>query len=121
MLQPLLEKPDSLQFGIRGQVKMFAARISFFLADMLEADEITTTYKSARCKMPCHTCIVLRDDLNKIDLTSATATLRTHKNMQQVISDGHEKDYSVHSTKNAFWKFPQVLPYYLNYLKITTN
>ncbi|RGB22476.1 hypothetical protein C1646_776041 [Rhizophagus diaphanus] len=59
MLQPLLVKPDSLHFGIKGRVKIFAARISFFLADMLEADEITATFKSANCKMPCYTCMVL--------------------------------------------------------------
>jgi len=55
MLKPLLEKPDALYFGIKGQVKIFAPRISFFLSNMLEADEITATYKSSRCKMPCHT------------------------------------------------------------------
>ena len=45
MLQPLLEKPDALYFGINGQQITFAARISFFLADMLEADDVTATYK----------------------------------------------------------------------------
>jgi hypothetical protein len=105
MLRPLLEKPDALYFGIKGREMMFAARISFFLSDMLEADDITATYKSARCKMPCHTCMVLRNDLNKMDLESA-ASIRTHENMQQIIKDHQEKDYSVHSTENAFWKFP---------------
>ena len=104
MLRPLLEKPDALYFGIKGREIMFAARISVFLADMLEANEITATYKSACCKMPCHTCMVLRDDLNKIN--APKSTLRTNENMQQVISDGQEKDFSVHSTENAFWKFP---------------
>jgi hypothetical protein len=45
MLWPLLEKPDTLYFGINGQAKTFAAQISFFLADMLEADDVTATYK----------------------------------------------------------------------------
>ena len=76
----------------------------FFLADILKADKVTVTYKSARCKMPCHTCMVLRDDLNKMELEPAS--LRTHENMQQVINAGEGKDYSVHTTKNAFWKFP---------------
>jgi hypothetical protein len=58
MLRPLLEKPDSLYFGIKGREMIFGARILFFLADMLEADEVTATYKSARGKMPCHTCMV---------------------------------------------------------------
>ncbi|GET59697.1 hypothetical protein GLOIN_2v1776597 [Rhizophagus irregularis DAOM 181602=DAOM 197198] len=59
MLQPSLEKSEALYFGINGQVITFAARISFFLADMLEADDITATYKGAQCKMPCHTCMAV--------------------------------------------------------------
>lgn len=104
MLRPLLEKPDALHFGIRGRVMIFAARISFFLADMLEADEVTATYKSANCRMPCHTCMILRDNLNQMALEQAP--LRTHENMQQVIDADQGKDYSIHHTKNAFWKFP---------------
>jgi hypothetical protein len=46
MLRPLLEKPDALYFGIKGRQMTFAARISFFIADMLEDDEVTATYKS---------------------------------------------------------------------------
>ncbi|GES87425.1 hypothetical protein GLOIN_2v1785275 [Rhizophagus clarus] len=66
---------------------------------MLEADDITATYKLARCKMPCHTCMVLQEDLNKMDLKCTIP--RTHENMQQVIRNNQEKDYSVHSTENA--------------------
>ncbi|RGB27623.1 hypothetical protein C1646_768852 [Rhizophagus diaphanus] len=55
VLLGFLPKPDSLHFRIKGRVKIFAVRILFFLADMLEADEITTTFKLANCKMPCHT------------------------------------------------------------------
>ena len=85
ILRPLLEKPDALYFGIKGRSMIFAARISVFLADMLEADDVTATYKSSQCKMPCHTCMVLRDDLNKMD--ASASPLRIHKNMQQVISN----------------------------------
>jgi len=47
MLRPLLEQPNGLYFGINGQLVIFASQISVFLADMLEADEITATYKVA--------------------------------------------------------------------------
>ena len=104
MLRPLLEKPDSLYFGIKGCEMIFTARISFFLSDMLEADEVTATYKSARSKMPCHTCMVSREDLNKMELEPAP--LRTHENMQEVIGADQGKNYSVHSVENAFWNFP---------------
>ena len=106
MLRPLLEKPDALYFGIKGQQMTFAARISFFLSDMLEADEITATYKAARCNMPCHTCMVLMKDLNNMKLVSDDMMPRTHENMQQIIRNGQEKEFSLHSVENAFWKFP---------------
>ena len=105
MLRPLLKKPDTLYFGIKGKSMIFAARISVFLADMLEADDVTATYKSSQCKMPCHTCMVLRSDLNNMNMTSKVQP-RTHENMQEVTRNGQNKDYSVHSTENAFWKFP---------------
>ena len=55
MLRPLLEKSDALYFGVKGQAMQFAARISLFLSDMLDSDEIMATYKSARSKG----CIIL--------------------------------------------------------------
>jgi len=70
---------------------------------MLEADEITTTYKTARCKMPCHVCMVLWD--NNMNLASEDMNLRTPENMQQIINKGRGKNFSVHNVENAFWKF----------------
>ncbi|RGB36927.1 hypothetical protein C1646_782555 [Rhizophagus diaphanus] len=105
MLQPLLEKSEALYFGINGQVITFAAWMSFFLTDMFEADDITVTYKGTRCKMPCHICIVLQSDLNNMSLKLENVLHRTHENMKQVINDGQEKEYSVHSVENSFWKF----------------
>ncbi|RGB22750.1 hypothetical protein C1646_775595, partial [Rhizophagus diaphanus] len=55
----------------------------FLTLDMLEADEITATFKLVNCKIPCHTCMVLRENLNKIDFESAPP--RTHENMQQEV------------------------------------
>ena len=106
MLRPLLKKPDALYFGVKGRAMTFAAWISCFLADMLEADDVTTTYKAAQCRMPCHTCIVPRDDLNNMNLTTENMPSRTHKNMQEIIENGQEKEYSVHPVENTFWKFP---------------
>src|SRR5687767_9844246 len=83
----------------------FAACVSFFLSDILEANEITATYKSVHCKMPYHTCMVERDDVNNMNITLEDMPLRTHKNMQEIIREGQGKDFSVHSIENAFWKF----------------
>ena len=108
MLQPLLKKPDALYFRINKERELtFAARILFFLADMLEVDEVTATYKYARCnKMPCHTCMVSLNDLNNMDLSSENMPSRTYGNMQKIVKNGQGKEFSVHSVENAFWKFP---------------
>src|SRR5277367_3283917 len=102
MLRPLLEKSDTLYFGINGRIVIFFAQISFFLADMLEANEVTSTYKGARCKMPCHICIVLQNNLNNMDLSLEDMPFRTHENMKEIIRTGQEKEFSVHSVENAF-------------------
>jgi len=73
---------------------------------MLEANEVTSTYKGAQCKMPCHTCMVLQNNLNNMDLSLEDMPFRTHKNMKEIIRTGQEKEFSVHSVENAFWKFP---------------
>ena len=106
MLRPLLEKPDMLYFGINRRAVIFSAQISFFLADMLEANEVTSTYKGAQCKMPCHICMVLQNNLNNMDLSLEDIPFRTHENMKEIIRTGQEKEFSVHSVENAFWKFP---------------
>ena len=85
MLQSLLEKPDALYFRIKGRQMTFAARISFFIADMLEDDEIMATYKSSRCKMPYHTCIVSQSDLNNMNIVLENMLSRTSENMQKAI------------------------------------
>ena len=69
----------------------FAARISFFIADMLEDDEVTATYKSSRYKMPCHTCMISQSDLNNINIVLENILFRIPENMQEIIQNGQEK------------------------------
>ena len=86
MLWPLLEKPDMLCFGINGQAKTFAARISFFLVNMLEADDVTAIYKGVRCKILCHTYMVLQNNLNNMKLIREDILSRTHENIKEIVS-----------------------------------
>jgi hypothetical protein len=50
--------------------------------------------------------MVLMKDLNNMKLVSDDMMPRTHENMQQIIRNGQEKEFSLHSVENAFWKFP---------------
>ena len=73
---------------------------------MLKANEVITTYKGVRCKMPCHTCMVLQNNLNNMDLSLEDMPSRTYEIIKEIIRTGQEKEFSVHSVENAFWKFP---------------
>ncbi|RGB30965.1 hypothetical protein C1646_671287 [Rhizophagus diaphanus] len=54
------------------------------IRNMLKADDVIATYKGAKCKMPCYSCMVLQSNLNNINLGLEDMTPRTHKNMQQI-------------------------------------
>ena len=83
----------------------FVPRISVCLADMLKANAITCTYKSANCKMLYLSCIVQVEDLNNMNISKENIILRTPRLMASVIQNGEAKNYSIHNQKNVFWDF----------------
>ena len=107
MLRPIL-KLKEMELTVNGIQISFVPRISVFILDMLEANAITNTYKSANCKMPCPNCMVIFEDLNNMSLSKEDITLRTPKSMALVIQKGMAHNYSIHNQKNIFWDFPYV-------------
>ena len=83
----------------------FTTEILVIIANMLEEKEITATYKSSQCKMPCYNCMVLRDNLNNIDLELKNMLPRTLQNMQSVLKNCVGKNFSMHNIENTFWNF----------------
>lgn len=71
----LILKLEELELTVNDTQITFAPRISIFIADMLEANSITSTYKSANCKMPCPSCTILIKDLNNMNLSEQDITL----------------------------------------------
>src|SRR2546430_2776268 len=104
MLRPIL-KLEEMEFIVNGRQVTFTPRISVFIADMLEANAITCTYKSANCKMPCPNCTVLAKDLNNMNLLNENIILRTPESMYSVIQMEEANDYSIHNQNNIFWDF----------------
>ena len=98
MLYPIL-KLEEMEFTIKNMQITFAPRISVFIADMLEANTITCTYKSANCKMPCPTCIIPVKDLNNMNLSKENIVLRTPRLMNSIIQKGEAHEYSIHDQK----------------------
>ncbi|PKC52718.1 hypothetical protein RhiirA1_404776 [Rhizophagus irregularis] len=67
------------------------------------------TYGGSKCKNLCHTCLVDRNNLNKINLTTEEMLPRTQQNMQTAINSGLTKEHSIHEQNNAFWNLPYKL------------
>lgn len=105
MLRPILELKE-MEFSIRGSSITFIPKISVFIADMLEANAITCTFKSANCKRPCPTCTLPVEMFSNMELARSEIILRTPMKMQSMIERGKAHEYSIHPSNNFFWEFP---------------
>ncbi|CAB4437322.1 unnamed protein product [Rhizophagus irregularis] len=78
--------------------------LSVLLGDLPEHHAIMLTYNSFNCKMPCHMCMIPKNELNNPLINHSTIQLRTPNIMKGVLTDGLAKDYSIHKIENPFWK-----------------
>ena len=85
---------------------MVFPRISVVIADWPEAATYCLTYKSAMSNFPCHFCLVARESLADINLTTNDIESRTHDNMRQVFDQNITKSVCIENVENYFWKFP---------------
>ena len=82
--------------------------LSQLLEDLPEHHAITLTFNSANCKMPCHSCMTPKNQLNDLSVDHSTVQLRTPELMQHVLQNGLATNYSLHNIKNRFWTLPYV-------------
>jgi hypothetical protein len=76
--------------------------VAMILGDWPENSKYWLTYGGSKCQSPCHSCLVDRDNLNKINLMIEEILPRTQQNMQTAINSGLLKEYSIHEQNNAF-------------------
>ncbi|CAJ0836117.1 20681_t:CDS:2 [Entrophospora sp. SA101] len=60
-------------------------KLSFIISDLPEASAFCTTYKSYNSKLPYHTCLVEKENLNNMNLSSENILLQTPDHMKQVL------------------------------------
>jgi hypothetical protein len=105
-LQHLLE-PINSDYGvdllINNETIWFYPRVSVIIADWPEAATFCLTYKSSNSQFPCHFCMVKRDNLANINLSSCDIRSRSHENMRENFNEHTEKDVSIESVPNFFW------------------
>ena len=82
--------------------------LSQLLGDLPEHHAITLTFNSTNCKMPCHSCMTPKNQLNDLSVDHSTVQLRTPELMQHVLQNGLATNYSLHNIKNRFWTLPYV-------------
>jgi hypothetical protein len=106
LLSPLLSYNNGIDLSLNNEKIWFFPRISIVIADWPEAATYCLTYKSAMSNFPCHFCLVARNNLANINLTSSEMKLRTHDNMHQFFNQNLSNSVCAENIYNFFWKFP---------------
>ena len=106
LLNPILKFRNSIELTLNNESIWFYPRISVIIADWPEAATYYLTYKSTMSKFPCHFCLVTRDNLANINLTTDEMKLRTPENMHTYLNQKLENSVSIESLYNYFWDFP---------------
>ena len=109
-LRHLLEPTISLKHGVDLLVNneniWFYPRVSTIIADWPEAASFCLVYKSSNSNLPCHSCLVKRENLANIDLSVNDVILRTHDEMRKHFENDTQKSVCIESVHNFFWDLP---------------
>ena len=106
LLNPIISLKTGVDLLINDKSTWFYPRISVIIADWPEASTFCLTYKSSNSKLPCHFCLVTRDNLANINLLSSDTEPRTHQNMRNYFEENNEKSVCIESVYNFFWNMP---------------
>lgn len=105
LLEPLLDD-NGIELFLNGKKIWFYLRISTVIADWPEAASYCLTFKSTMSHLPCHFCLVKRDNLADINLQNHDIAPRTHIDMQRQFNQGLGKTVCIEDISNFFWKLP---------------
>ena len=97
---------NGIELEVNNETIWFCSRISVIIADWPEAATFCLTYKSTNSNFPCHSCLVTRDNLAKLNLLADDIKPRTHEDMRKHFDDHTEKSVSIESVSNFFWNLP---------------
>ena len=103
LLNPLLDD-NGIDLSLNGEKIWFYLRVSTVIADWPEAASYCLTFKSSNSHLPCHFCLVARDNLADINLQNDDMMPRTHVNMRQQFNQDLGKSVCIENVSNFFWK-----------------
>ena len=105
LLEPILLE-DGIDLSINDEMFWFFPRVSTIITDWPEAASFCLTYKSPNSNFPCHFCLVEKDDLADINLSSNDIITRTHDEMRRHLENNTPNSISIESVPNFFWNLP---------------
>lgn len=106
LLEPIISLKNGVDLIVNNKRIRFYLRVSTIIADWPEAASFCLVYKSPNSNLPCHSCLVKRNDLANIDLLSDDIVLRTHSEMRRHLKDHAQKSVCIESVSNFFWDLP---------------
>ena len=106
LLELIILLKDGIDLFINNENTWFYPRVSTIIADWPEAASFCLVYKSPNSNLPCHSCLVKRDNLANIDLSVNDVILRTHDEMRKYFENDTQKSVCIESVPNFFWDLP---------------
>ena len=105
MLELVTLLENGVDFFINNKKVWFYPRVLTIIADWPEAASFCLVYKSSNSNIPCHFCLIRKDDLSNVNLLSSDMILRSHDEMCQHFENNTQKSVCIESVSNFFWNF----------------
>ncbi|GES81694.1 hypothetical protein GLOIN_2v1783703 [Rhizophagus clarus] len=102
LLEPIILLKDGIDLFINNENTWFYPRVSTIIADWPEAASFCLVYKSSNSNLPCHSCLVKRENLANIDLSVNDVILRTHDEMRKNFENDTQRSVCIESVHNFF-------------------
>jgi hypothetical protein len=106
LLKLIISLKDGVDLSVNNEQFWFFPRISVVITDWPEAASFCLVYKSPNSAHPCHFCLVKRNNLANIDLSSNDVVPRTHNEMRLHLENNISNSVSIESVPNFFWNLP---------------
>jgi len=106
LLEPIVLLENGIDLYINNKKIWFYPRISTIIVDWPEAASFCLVYKSPNSNLPCHFCLVEKENLPNMNLSPSNMILRSHYEMHRHLENNTQKSVCIESIPNFFWEFP---------------
>jgi hypothetical protein len=104
LLEPIISSEDDLNLSVNNKVFWFFSCLSTIITDWPEAASFCLVYKFSNLSIPCHFCLVKKNNLANINLPFNDVLPRTHNEMRRYLENNIPNTVCIESVPNFFWK-----------------